>query len=325
MRRVRRRWLRSLLAAVLIVPLLLVSVNQVRGSGLCFTNLDDIFVARRFLTALENEDWDTAAKMHEYATDYASIIEALSMAEENWGPTFTPVTIEGERYMLKSYLAEDYGIPETASDLFGFLYNRCGFVMVSPALWDRVCAVEPGAVTDLDSWKQDLNGEWYANAATAWGNYITSQGMKFATAAETCNNFDLVPAAVYKEAKDALASEAQSLYGSTHAAYGYVAQMTEAEFIEYMEGRYAEDLRSLEDSVTFDCTGFRGAYLLGDNEGWHIEFGVTITYQGKALDTTMAISVVDGRVSLASIACYERADWLDELDRALYPSAHPAY
>lgn len=325
MRRVRRRWLRSLLAAVLIVPLLLMCINQYRGSGVCFTNLDDILIARRFLAALEKEDWDTAAKMHEYASDYESILDALSMSEQEWGPSFTPISIGGEAYAIKTYLVRDYGAPETAADLFGFLYNRQGLAMISPALWERVCAIEPGAVTDLDGWKQELNGEWYANAATEWGNYITTEGRKFATAGEYCNHFDLVPLCVYEEARSELEAEAKLLHDSTHAAYGYVADMTEAEFIEYMERRYAEDLRSLEDSVTFDCTGFRGGYLSGDNEGWHIQFGVTLTHQGKPLDTTMAIGVEDGKVFVASIGYTERVDWLDELDRALYPSAHPDY
>lgn len=323
MKKVKGRWLRSLIAAVLIVPLLLLCFNQYRGSGLCFTNVDDIFIARRFLTALEWEDWDTAAKLHDYSGDYENIIEALSQREEDWGPSFTPITIEGEAYMLKTYLARDYGAPETAPDLFGFLYNRWGLAMISPALWDQVCAVEPGAVTDLDGWKQDLNGEWYANASTPWGSYITTGGRKFATAAEYCNNFDLLPALIYEEAKTELEAEAQQLHDSTHAAYGYVAEMTEAEFIEYMERSYAADLRSLEDSITFDCTGFRGSYRSGD--GWHIQFGVTLTWQGKSLDTTMAIDVEDGRVSFASVGYSERVDWLDELERALYPSAHPKY
>lgn len=323
MKKVKRRWLRSLIAAVLIVPLLLLCFNQYRGSGVCFTNPDDIFIARRFLTALEREDWDAAAKLHDYSGDYAHIMDALGQRVEDWGPSFTPISIEGERYMLKTYLLRDHDAPETASDLFGFLYNRQGLAMLSPALWEQVCNLEPGAVTDLDGWKQELNGEWYANVTTKWGNYTTSMGKKYATAAEYCNFFDLLPACVYEEAKAELASEAQDLYDSTHAAYDYVADMTEAEFIEYMERSYASDLRSLQDSITFRCTGFRGAYR--SDGGWHIQYGVTLTWQGKSVDATMAIGVEAGKVNVASIGYTERVDWLDQLERALYPSAHPKY
>ena len=62
-KKLRRRWLTTLLAAVLVFPLLLLSVNQYRGSGLSFTNLDDIYTAWRFLHALEEQGWETAARM----------------------------------------------------------------------------------------------------------------------------------------------------------------------------------------------------------------------------------------------------------------------
>jgi ferric-dicitrate binding protein FerR (iron transport regulator) len=52
-KKVKRRWLASLLAAVLAVPLLLLSLNQHQGSGLCFTNLDDVYTAWQFLHALD--------------------------------------------------------------------------------------------------------------------------------------------------------------------------------------------------------------------------------------------------------------------------------
>ena len=53
MKMVKHRWLASLLAAVLAVPLLLLGFNQYRGYGLCYTNLDDVVTAWRFLHALQ--------------------------------------------------------------------------------------------------------------------------------------------------------------------------------------------------------------------------------------------------------------------------------
>jgi len=324
-KRVKRRWLSSLVAAVLLVPVLLLSMNQVRGTGICFTNVDDILTARAFLTALERRDWDTAARLHDYSGDYESILEALSLSEESWGPTFDRVRIHGEDYVLKSHIAAGSGTPETAADLYSFLYNHRGNAMVSPALWDRVQAIDPGAFIDLGEGTVELNGEWYSPADTPWGEYVTTSGHSFATAAEYCHYFDLLPAAAYDEARAELEAESRRLYERTHAHYGYVAQMTEAEFLAHMERSYAGDLRSLEDAVSFDCTGFRGAYRLWENDGWHVQFGVTLTYRGKSLDTTMAFGVQDGRVHVVSLSHREQADWLDELEKALYPSAHPAY
>ena len=81
-KKVRRQWLLSLIASLLAVPLLLMSVNQYRGRGLCFTNIDDILTARAFLAALEQEDWTRAAELHDYSDNYASILEALEMTRQ---------------------------------------------------------------------------------------------------------------------------------------------------------------------------------------------------------------------------------------------------
>lgn len=323
-KKVRRRWLSSLIAAVLIVPLLLMSVNQFRGRGLCFTNIGDILTARRFLTALERGNWAQAAELHDYSGDYESIMDALEMTVSDWDIHCTPITLEGEPWMLRSYVAQEYGIPQTVEDLFSFLYNRQGSAMLPPELWEQVIAVDPSAVQQ-EGWQYWIDGEFYGKTATPWGDFVTSDARRYDTAAEYCSHFDLFPAAIYEEAKADLEAEARQLYTATHAAYDYVADMTEAEFLAYMAKSYAADLKELEDSISFDCTDYRGAYRLWENDGWHVQFGVTLTYKGKSLDTTMAIGVEDGRVHVASLSHREHAAWLDELERALYPSAHPDY
>lgn len=323
-KKVRRRWLLSLIASLLAVPLLLMSVNQYRGRGLCFTNIDDMLTARAFLSALEREDWTRAAELHDYSDDYASILEALEMTVSDWGIHCTPVTLSGEDWMLKSYAAREYGTPQTAEDLFSFLYNRHGNAMLTPELWAQVIAVDPSAF-----WQEDrqywLNGDLYGLTATPWGDFITGDARRYDTAAEYCHHFDLFPAAIYEEAKADLEAEAQQLHAQTHAVYGYVADMTESEFLDHMEKSYAADLEEMSDQVSFHCTGYQGAYRLWENEGWHVQFGVTLTYRGKSLDTTMAFGIQDGRVHIVSLSYREQADWLDELERALYPSAHPDY
>lgn len=323
-KKVRRRWFTSLIAAVLVVPLLLLSVNQFRGRGVCFTNPDDIVTAWQFLHALETENWEKAAAMHDYSGDYESIMEALEMSVSDWDIHCTPVTLEGETWMLRSYTAQEYGIPETAEDLFGFLYNRQGSAMIPMSLWEQLMAIDPVAFSQ-NGWQYWLNGELYGKITTDWGEFVVSEGQGYDTAYDYASHFHLIPAAIYEEAKPELEAEAQRLYAETHAAYGYVADMTEAEFLDYMAKSYADDLEVMADQVSFDCTSYQGAYLLWENDGWHVQFNVTLTYQGKFLDTTMALGVEDGKVHVVSLSHREHVDWLDELERALYPSAHPKY
>lgn len=209
-KKVRRRWLASLLAAVLIVPLLLLGFNQYRGAGLCFTNADDIVTAWRFLRALETEDWEAAAGMHDFAVNYEHIREALGL--------------------------------------------------------------------DVSAWDADTQ-------------------------------------------------LAQELYSLTHEDIGWVAELTEEEFIQEMTRRYTDDLRAMGDTVIFDCTGYRGISVYGytdDQTSWRVTFAVTVTQNGRSEDAELQIAVTDGRIGAAGI--YKPGtEWLDAIDRALYPSAHAGY
>lgn len=77
-RKVRRRWWASLMAALLVVPVLWLSVNQYRRQGLCFTNIDDLLRAGRYSLALEQADWERAAALMDYDSLYDEIQEILS-------------------------------------------------------------------------------------------------------------------------------------------------------------------------------------------------------------------------------------------------------
>ena len=327
-KRVRRRWLVSLIAALLIVPVLLLSVNQFRGVGLCFTNLDDLIAARRFLSALEGQDWERAAAMYDFSEDYQGIQEALSLPVESWGSTFTPVTLDGEAWMLRSYLDCNAMEGTAAEALFAFLYNRVGTAMVPSSLWEQVITIDPDAVQQ-EGGQYWLNDEFYGTVTTPWGDYVISEALHYDTAADYCSRLDLVPAAIYQEAEADLTAEAQELYDNTHNAYGYVADMTETEFQAAMVQQYAADLKEIESmGVRFDCTGYYSAYRTSDDDGtacWHIQLSVTITYQDESLPTVMAICLEQGHVRLVSLSYRQQTAWLDELDKALYPSAHPDY
>lgn len=202
MRKVKRRWLASLLAAMLAFPMLLLGFNQCQGYGPCFTNLDELCTAWQFLHALETENWDKAAQMHDFATDYQHIMEALA----------NPACFTGQEYE------------------------------------------------------------------------------------------------------------------QTRADVGWVADLTEAEFEAEMTRRYTSDLCTLTDSVTFDCTGFRSVGQYNPAQGgWYVVFAVTVTQDGKTTNTTIQIDVTDGKIQSANLSHTPGIQWLDDIDRILYPSAHAGY
>lgn len=322
MKKVKHRWLASLLAAVLAVPLLLMGFNQYRGSGLCFTNFDDIYTAWRFLHALEREDWEKAAQMHDFSGDYESIMEALSMDVADWGSGFVSFGLMGHPYMASGYLERNGILPRDIGELYGFLWNREGTAMVPLELWEQLVAMEPGAFSQV-GWQYWLGENFYGKISTPWGEFVVSEGRGYDTAYEYCTYFDLVPAAVYEEAKPVLEEEARRLYDATHEDIGWVAELTAEEFTQEMIHRYTAELESLEGTVTFDCTGCRSIYRMVDS--WYVVFPVTVTQGSRTLDTEMDVRVSGGKIEIAGISYKPGVQWIDAIDRALYPSAHPGY
>ena len=83
-RKVRRRWWASLIAVLLVVPLVWMCVNQYRREGLCFTNMDDVLSARRYAAALAAGDWERAAERMDYERLYDEVQEVLSWDLEHY-------------------------------------------------------------------------------------------------------------------------------------------------------------------------------------------------------------------------------------------------
>ena len=324
-KKVRRRWLSSLIAAVLVVPLLLLGFNQYRGYGLCFTNLDDMVTAWQFLHALETENWEKAARMHEFSRDYDSILEALEMDVSDWGSHFIPIDLAGHDYMAKPYLSLSGNVPETIGELYGYLYNREGTAMMPLKAWEQLMAIDPAAFSQ-EGGAYWLNGERYGRITSDWGDFVVSEGRSYDTAYQYASHFDLIPAAIYQEALPALEEEALRIYNNTHADVGWVADLTEEEFTREMIRRYTAELRALENTVSFDCTGYRSIRrYCDDRNAWRVTFAVTVTQNGRSADIELQISVKDSKIEVAGLSHEPGIQWLDAIDRALYPSAHPGY
>ena len=62
MKKIRRRWIASLIVVILLVPLVLLGINQVRETGLCYTNLNEFYLANAFLGKMKAGDYEGAAK-----------------------------------------------------------------------------------------------------------------------------------------------------------------------------------------------------------------------------------------------------------------------
>lgn len=59
-KKIRNRWIASILAILLLIPLGYLGWGQYQGTGLGFTNLNDLFIANRFMDALTAGDYQRA-------------------------------------------------------------------------------------------------------------------------------------------------------------------------------------------------------------------------------------------------------------------------
>lgn len=81
LKKVRRRWIASLVILLLLIPLGIMGWNEYWGSGVCFTNLDDLYTANAFMRDLKQGDYEKAFSRLDIEPEYEYYLE-LGYTEE---------------------------------------------------------------------------------------------------------------------------------------------------------------------------------------------------------------------------------------------------
>ncbi len=109
LRKVRRRWIYSLIAALLAVPLVFMSIAQITGDGICFSNLGQIMRGQHFLSLLKKGAYGKAFDMldseckWEDLTDYEKYRGKGVETEE-----YQAIEIDGKIWMFSTAEAAKY-------------------------------------------------------------------------------------------------------------------------------------------------------------------------------------------------------------------------
>lgn len=106
-RKIRRRWAASLIAMLFVVPVLFLTINQVRGMGICYTNVDEILTARKFAQALEKQNYQKASEMMNYEDAYQQIQAVMEKDIEDFMPDFVSVTIGQDECLVPAELYQE--------------------------------------------------------------------------------------------------------------------------------------------------------------------------------------------------------------------------
>lgn len=300
LRKVRHRWWVSLAAVLLVIPMLLMTVNQIRGQGLCFTNLDEAARVALYLNRVRSGDPE-AADMLDYEAMYNDILEALSYGEEEYGRSFVPVVIDGETWYATEWFRDEY-LSQPSDDLWAQLvYNRVYGIMVPEEMFERVAALEP------ENWEVT---DGFVPLQTPWGVYYVDQSVYrgvYPEAVDYCYGFELIPEQTYLESRKTLLANAQREYDSTWESYGEVADMTLEEFTEVVR---ADFLRRQEGVPEWRAAGFSDAYYVADNGVWIIEWN--LKYGGSLFQVEFRVR--DGVLTKVASSA---PDWEPEMDEII--------
>lgn len=330
-RKVRRRWITSLLVVALLVPVLAMSFNQIRGDGICFTNLDDILTAQKFVNHIERDEYEKAAAMYDFSIDYSNIIGALSADWESYMPNFQKVSIGTHAWYINSALAGEVNFQNDEEAIWSDLIFNHHYGVLVPIEQMKTLAQREPDVTGYGGDGYTVNGQTYLPLDTPWGTFLAEQSainafvQSDAESLDYGHQFSLIPEQMYLDILPAMQHDARQLHTSTQRLYGAVSELTADTFCAMMQQRYSEQL----DDVFSDYTVLNCAYVRSyrtetvsypsSSAMWRI--GIQCTLSGIDYPVTFFIDIHDGKVFAAS------ASYPGELSRgiALTDAIHPSY
>lgn len=326
LRKIRRRWIFSLCAVLLAVPLLLMSIAQANGEGICFSNIGQILTSYRFLSLLENGNYSKAFSMLELdrkwdeLTDYESWLSGGVKPED-----YQEITIDGELWMIapsqrSSYFSE---LPDSleGENALEFWYTICqntqaghSLYLIPADVYEKLnSAGRPGIApaaeetgeTELRQpfYVRDKDGQLYCiGLFSGVGNeidedekedYLYSHSYEFACIPKSVWTHMMEESALQKAAFEERAAQYLSL------GYDEWLDISRKQFIAGMEKWEAEYGRITRSK-------FRTAYYNGVNTGffgtwsaaWLIEFNLQFSGSEKSGDG-ICFSVNDGKILLS--------------------------
>lgn len=329
-RKIRRRWALSLVAVLLILPLLGLGAmgwNQYRGEGICFTNLDELWLCRRFLWLVQKGRYEEATELMDFDQDYVDILDCLSWTVEDYESQFQKVTLCGETYMAQSWFAEQYlgdNPTEDADESWRYLiYKDIPQILIPLEVWQRITGSSletdgAGRQTGI----QPESGTVYCLWESPWGPFMVEESdWENVTPLETapeelCATLNLVPEELYQEAKPAMDQSALEACTYNQERFGTVRDMTREEFCAYMRQQMARSIGEAMAGVTFSNVDYKGAYYLDGR--WDVEYSLTAETASGERGRLTFYFMVTGGISAIGGSCPEGSDTLRSVHDAFH-------
>ena len=320
-RKVRRRWIASILLVLVLLPLLggvgYLGWNEYHKEGICFSNLDEISTAREFGKLLADGRYDRVAEFVEYTDDYQSIQDALSDTLEDNLPWVEAVQIGDERFMVSRDIAAN-ARSMNAADFWRWLLTQYNGLFWIPA-------EAFSEITErLGSWEGDV---WYSESGTytrietQWGRYVTGfedwmmgQQSHKNDPVTLCYSLGVYPEALYTENQSDIMAYAKSCWQSSQDWNKPYANMTLEEYTKHRRQEFVTDMQSLGARIAYK--GIADIYWV---DGWVIGVQLLFTKNGESTMIRLDLRICGDRVDIAGGHNQPHApSWVNDLWNYLY-------
>lgn len=301
-RKVHRRWRASLIAMFLVVPMLLLTINQVRSEGICFTNIDDILLVWKYVQALERGDFEKAADYMNYEALHEHIKNVPMMDPDTDGIGYQTILLDDTEWVVTHDFFDEY--LKWEMDIRNFwgnvIYNRVARTMIPEDVWKEITALEPDLVRETADGELILNGTLYVRLETPWGTYMAEQNsglQNCTTALDFCGVLELIPSAIYKEAYPELEEQAWAYYYAKKETLDSAKAISLEEFTDIVRTKYLNELENFKEmGYSIENTGYKASRFTSENGFWQIYFGVLVTNNEGRYPVTVCIGVLDGKI-----------------------------
>lgn len=311
-KKLRRRWLLSVWSVFLIFPVLLLSlmgIHEYRGEGIAFTNLDEIFAARRLMHLIEEQRFNEAAELLDFEHAYRDIQEVLSLQPEDFIPSFELCTVDGALWLVQDYLSEQYQILDICeSEDSAWFWDYLIFtdmlytqnILIPESAWTQFCQRWEGTPE-----YQEAQASYFP-LDTPWGCFYTDSSslLDLTAAGPTAENLfqrmTFIPYEIYQAAQESIEQQAFENYQWNQEHYAFAADMTQEEYVQNMKDKFIRPLEACcSDGFTIQNPHFTESYRIGGQ--WNIEISVMLQDPtGQRNPAGYCFMVQNGKLRLAS-------------------------
>lgn len=178
MKKIRRRWIASLIVVIILVPFVLMGIAQVTGDGLCYTNLHEFYLAHAFLGKMKAGDYEGAAKYVDRETRRGEFQERfteeeLANYEQDAIDTFVAAAkgytemggLSGYRFHWGGYASAIVGGESFDGDTF---YRFDFTITVGGKDYLASLEVTDNGVTNCSVYDNPMGGPQQLNAINVW-------------------------------------------------------------------------------------------------------------------------------------------------------------